>query len=152
MVGGEEGELVPALIARGRDSTTRAAVWYYTWWPRAVKGSVGHAKVVCAVAEAELSDAGSSPARPAGRAVRPAAADHRWSFVGRQIHLEGTLPHLVAVVEPEATPTLEQRLDLGRSRIHHQRGHRRKDTRSGTTPQAATDVHSRSSVSERYHA
>src|SRR5947209_16447272 len=47
---------------------------------------------------------------------------------GSGIHMQHTLPHLIEEVLAQPTTPLDQRLELGRLRIAHQRGHAPKRT------------------------
>jgi hypothetical protein len=122
---GVEGQLLPSVIARrddleherGRGMPDTARTW-------AVQTTIWNS-IVVRTAKSELPNQRLETRRPGRRPKqrRELFGDSLMRKARWGDHAVSTLPHLVAVVEAETTPTFQQRLDLDRRRVNDQGGH-----------------------------
>src|SRR5436305_9823490 len=126
-MGGEERQLLPGLIIGREDLHDECGRSVPNpGCSRAVKPSVGHAKVVLGLAEVELAHRGTQPRRARRRSeqLRELLADVSMLDARAGNHVADTLPHLVETVDTRLAATLEQRFELRWRRAEDQCRHR----------------------------
>src|SRR5450755_3072166 len=129
VMGGEERELLPALIARRHDLYHQSGGRMpHRGSAGAVQPAVGHAEVLFVLAQVEImhgrleTDCAGSRPKQLGELL----SDTRVCVTGRGNHVQLTLPDLVEAVEPGARPPLHQLIKACRGRVENHRAHRQE--------------------------